>query len=100
MNRRYDPGTVTVVGDGVERLHEVAPHAVGAGRDAAQELAGRPRDALVHPPSPSPPPAPRRPPRATAEAGAGRTRPRQRLPGDARRRGGAAAVGWTGRRRP
>jgi hypothetical protein len=49
MNRRYDPGTVTVVGDGVERLHEVAPHAVGAGRDAAQELAGRPRDALVHP---------------------------------------------------
>jgi hypothetical protein len=49
MNMRYDSGTVTVVSERVERLHEVAPHAVGAGRDAAQELAGRPGDAPVHP---------------------------------------------------
>jgi hypothetical protein len=49
MNMRYDSGAITVVGDRVERLHEVAPQAVGAGGDAAKELAGSPGDAPVHP---------------------------------------------------
>jgi hypothetical protein len=49
MNMRYDSGTITVVGDRVERLHEVATHAVRAGGDAAKELAGGPGDAPVHP---------------------------------------------------
>jgi hypothetical protein len=49
MNMRYDSGAITVVGGRVERLHEVAPQAVGAGGDAAKELAGSPGDAPVHP---------------------------------------------------
>lgn len=42
----------TIVADGVEGLHEVAAHVVGAGGDPPDELLRAPGDASIHPQRP------------------------------------------------